>query len=173
MRDITKPKPSIETYSKDDLLQWERNYLKKGVTDGGLFSLFEIRLELLAREGGEFTGKAVVEAIRGLLAKSTTGLVTRARLFKALKPDLDWAGPESEALVVRALGSALHYCMTQDLPLYPCVVVAAPQAKLTQAAVQATHDLCARVGLDMGRDTEKFIEKHCKLVAKHLKKPLP
>ena len=157
-------KKSIEEYSDQELFNLENNYISKNLTEGGIFSLYEIRLEILNRGTKEFSGKFIVEKIIELIKNSEKNLITYGALWESLNPGKPWKGNDSQRRVGKYLGKAVYYCIQNRLPIYTCAVVNGNTNALTEKAIQNIFNECTRLGMDTGPIPGNFVENQMELI---------
>jgi hypothetical protein len=153
MRDITM----IEDESIKGLKNLEKNYMEKNRTEGGVYTLVEVRRELLRRNGGIHNGETVYKAIFALLTTSSSGFITYGELFVKLHNKL-WKGNGSQGLITKDLYAAIYYCVQNQLPILTSLVIRKDETQPTSEAMQNIYDCAKQSGIkDMPGSVEKFV----------------
>lgn len=122
-----------------------RNYRAKGLTEGGIFSLAEVLLELKRRKPIPFGVREVAAKIVELAQASHDGLVTYGEIWHAFRPNDPWQGHTNLRIVSDSLDRVIEY--RNRLPI------------LTVLAVTRICEECRDLGLTVGLDQNAFIEE--------------
>jgi hypothetical protein len=149
--DITE----IET---DRLADMERRYVEQGRTEGGPFTLYEIRGELQRRLPSPFDVREVARKIIELATENPGGTTTYGDLWRALLPGQPWQGNHSQQIIGNALGNVIAYCHQNNLPILTPLVVNAGAGALTDEAIANIADQCRRLGMDTRPNDRAFVE---------------
>lgn len=150
------PRP-VTHLTDGELASLEHNHISKGVTVGPLYTLREIRNELMRREARGYDGKHVTRTIMELCASSPHFVVTYGELYKALHPTEEWSAHGSLNKIKRSLGACILYCVENDLPIISTLVVRASDNDLSDGAKTNIYNTCERLGHDVGGDPEDFV----------------
>jgi hypothetical protein len=153
---------SISDLTDRQLDIWEANYRRAHKTEGGKYTLSEILLEKKRRKPSAFGVRELAVKIIELATLSEDGLVTYSDLWNAFRPDR-WTGHKSLAIMSDSLDRVIHYCVTNRLPIVTVLVVQKGTRTLSEKAICNIYDECRELGVDVGVDPSKFIDKQTKL----------
>lgn len=159
--------------STDRLRDMERRYVKQGVTEGGPYSLYEIRIELRRRLPSEFDVREVASQIIKLAQASPTKLTTYGALWKVLLPGRKWEANNSRRIIRNALGNVIAYCYRHRLPILTVLVINASEGALTEQAIANIAGECRDLGMDTGTDDHAFVESQVAASQTLIAKDLP
>lgn len=134
-----------------------RNYRAKGLTEGGIFSLAEVLLELKRRKPIPFGVREVAAKIVELAQASHDGLVTYGEIWHAFRPNDPWQGHRNLRIVSDSLDRVVEYCVRNRLPILTVLVVQAANRELSSQAVTRICEECRDLGLTVGLDQNAFI----------------
>jgi hypothetical protein len=124
---------NFAVYTDAQLANLVENYHKRNATTGPLGDIRDIKREQLRRQFGN-DGEYIVAAIQNLCRISADGQTTYKALYKYLYPELQWIGHKSVKIIMRALGAANLYCITNKLPIFTTPVVQSATHELSENA---------------------------------------
>ncbi len=151
----TKPIADVAT---SGLISFENNYLRLNKTQGGIYTLVEVRRELQRRQGGKHDGKTVYKTILALLSASATGYISYGQLFSKLHK-VQWVGNGSQQLLNKDLGAVVYHCVQNNLPIITSLIISATARQLTDQAKQNIYDCAQRLGItNMPSSVDIFID---------------
>jgi hypothetical protein len=150
---------TIRELSDDQLENLEQNYRKKGLTEGGKYSLREVLSEKLRRQGKNYTGRDVAKKILELAQSRGDGKVTYKELWKEYYPYKEWQGHASVSEVKAALGAAVNYCIESDLPLITSIVVQSGSGENSAEAKENMRKAAQEWGYPIHQTAEEFVNK--------------
>lgn len=151
------PRP-ISALSNDQLASFRRNYDAKGVETGGLYSLAEIKLELLRRTPSELDPRKVSSRIIELARGSEDGLVTYGELWQDFHPGATWRGNADQQVIGNALARVVAYCIDQGLPVVTALVVQKSGRKLSDQAIDNIFNEARDLGVETGPNARQFVD---------------
>lgn len=134
-------------------------YRKRGLTEGGPFSLSELLMEQRRRIKTEIPTVALVRKIVELARGSADGLVTYKELWTAFRPDEEWVGNKSQQIMGNALARVVEYCVRHQLPVLTVLVVKTGSRKLDPKAVSNICNDARDLGVTVGPDEGRFIDE--------------
>ena len=165
----------IQDKTDEQLKNLVNNYKRLEKTEGAIYSLAEVHLEIQRRLGKAYNGRDAALKIVDLARQSDDGLVTFLDLWKSFYPEQEWVGHKSVREVMTILGSAAYYCATFPGGPWPIVTAAVVQSSkrvVTRRAKENIFNAAKDCGLDTGSDIEGFyqiqLEGTKKLVASDL-----
>jgi len=100
----------IQDKTDEQLKNLVNNYKRLEKTEGGIYSLAEVHLEIQRRLGKAYNGRDAALKIVDLARQSDDGLVTFLDLWKSFYPEQEWVGHKSVREVMAILGAAAYYC---------------------------------------------------------------
>lgn len=139
------------------LTNLENNYLRMNKSEGGNYTLVEVRRELQRRQGGNYDGSTVFKKIIELASERATGFTTYGRLFSHLhnKP---WVGNGSQQLLNKDLGAVIYHCVQNELPIVTTLIIGGNQTQLTELAMQNIYDCAKHLGVkNMPSSAKAFV----------------
>ena len=151
------PRP-ISALSNEQLASFQRNYDAKGVDTGGLYSLAEIKLELLRRKPSDLDPRKLLSRIIELARCSKDGLVTYGELWQDFHPGKTWRGNADQQVIGNALARLVAYCIDQGLPIVTVLVVQKNGRKLSDQAIDNIFNEAKELGVETGADARVFVE---------------
>jgi hypothetical protein len=137
----------------------ERRYVERGLTEGGPYSLYEIRIELLRRLPKQFDVRHVAERIIELARSNPAQLTTYGALWQVLRPGEPWMGNNSQRIIGNALGQVIAYCHHHRLPILTVLVINAAEGGLTEQAITNIARECRDLGMDTGPNDRDFVDR--------------
>lgn len=149
---------SIQDLSAQQLNNLENNYLAKGVTVGGRYTLAEVRLEKLRRLPSTLDTVATAQRIIELANASDDGLTTYGELWASFNPDKPWKGNATQQIVGNALGRVTAYCITNKMPIITTLVVRSGSRTLSDEAIINITNEARGLGVETGSDPRVFVE---------------
>ena len=152
---------SIQDLTDRQLSNLVENYGRAGKTEGGKYSLAEVRLEQQRRLGKAYNGRDAALKIVDLAKKSDDGLVTYLDLWKSFYPEQEFKGHKSVREVMAILGAAAYYCAAfpgGPLPIVTAAVVQSSSRVVTRKAQENIFNAAKDWGLDTGHDVEAFYQ---------------
>lgn len=149
---------SIENLSDDELDTFIQNYRAAGRTEGGRYSLKELCTEQLRRNGRNYNGSDVVNAILKISRKSERGLVSYGNVWSHFYPDREWIGNNTQREVGNMLAAAIYYCALHKLPIVTCLVVRETEQQATENAKENIFRTARDCGVDTGPDIHAFYQ---------------
>ncbi len=165
----------IQDKTDEQLKNLVNNYKRLEKTEGGIYSLAEVHLEIQRRLGKAYNGRDAALKIVDLARQSDDGLVTFLDLWKSFYPEQEWVGHKSVREVMAILGAAAYYCAAfpgGSLPIVTAAVVRSSSRVVTRKAKENIFNAAKDWGLDTGSDIEDFyhsqLEGTKKLVASDL-----
>lgn len=150
---------SIEGISVDRLRDMERRYVERGLTTGGPYSLFEIRVELRRRLPSDFDVREVARKIIELARASPTQLTTYKAVWDSLLPGRPWKGNHSQQMMANAFGKVIAYCHRHQLPALTVLVVNGSKGTLTAKAILNIANECRELGMNTEPNDRAFVER--------------
>lgn len=150
---------SIAAIAKDRLLDMERRYVERGLTKGGTYSLFEIRIELRRRLPSEFDTREVAAKIIELARVNSNGVTTYKTLWDAMLPGRPWKGNNSQKIMANTLGKVIAYCHQNELPILTVLVINGSVGGLTDKAIANIAQECRDLGMDTGPNDHAFVDR--------------
>lgn len=135
------------------------NYEKRGVTEGGKYSLAECLLERMRRKESPIPHVELARAILRRAKESGDGRVTYLDLWKEFRPGVEWKGNASIRDVGQSLSRVIEYCVRNGLPLITVLVVQTGSRRLAPSAIQAIYDDARKLGVNVGAVPGEFVEK--------------
>lgn len=148
---------SIATLSNAQLENLERNYHKRGITEGGLYSLREVLNEKTRRVTGGLEGLEVVNLILDLCRTSSDGFATYADLWHALFPNQPWRGQSTVRDIMKILGEVISYCVANDLPILTALIVRSDTRQQSANAIENIYQCARDMGCTVGPCPETFV----------------
>ncbi len=165
----------IQDKTDEQLKNLVNNYKRLEKTEGGIYSLAEVHLEIQRRLGKAYNGRDAALKIVDLARQSDDGLVTFLDLWKSFYPEQEWVGHKSVREVMAILGGAAYYCAAfpgGPLPIVTAAVVQSSSRVVTRKAKENIFNAAKDWGLDTGSDIEDFYQSQLegtkKLVASDL-----
>lgn len=159
MTPLPKKALPITEVSTDRLRDMERRYVERGVTTGGPYSLYEIRIELRRRLPSAFEVREVASTIIKLARASPTGLTTYKAVWDALLPGQAWKGNHSQQIMANAFGKVIAYCHRHQLPALTVLVVNGSKGTLTDKAIINIANECRELGMNTEPNDRAFVER--------------
>lgn len=138
-------------------------YLKHGRTEGGVYTLAEVKLEMRRRSPNPFGVRETAAKILELSAASSDGLTTYGDLWRAFRPSEPWKGNASVAIMSGALDRVIAYCVDNRLPIISVLVVRTGSRALSDQAVQNIYEEVKSLGVDVGLDAAAFVREQAEL----------
>ena len=151
------PRP-ISALSNEQLASFQRNYDVRGVKTGGLYSLAEIKMELLRRSPSDLDPRKVSSRIIELARGSSDGLVTYGELWQDFHPGKTWRGNADQQVIGNALARVVAYCIDRGLPIVTVLVVQQNGRKLSGQAIDNIFNEAKELGVETGADARDFVE---------------
>lgn len=164
---------NIRELTDKQLTNLEKNYAAKGLTEGGPFSLAEVRIEKLRRLPTTIDTVALAKRIVELARQSEDGLVTYGELWHFFNPNQEWKGNATQQVLANALGRVVAYCVTRRLPIVTALVVRTGSRKLSPEAVANIYREAKELGVDTGPEPQLFVEEQCDAARKLTSFPSP
>jgi len=146
----------IQDMSDQELLNLQSNYQKRGVSDGGMFSLAEVNREIYNRTPSEKNGREVADLICSLLQKSGSEHITYKDIWIEIASNAAWQGNHSARIVGNALRVCISYCVENNYPILT-TLVRQGTGKITEDAIQNIYNEAKMLGVDVGLSPEKFV----------------
>jgi hypothetical protein len=148
---------ALEELTDREIENFVKSYEREAKTEGGIYSLAELRVEKLrrlpsARPPGEVTRFVIKNA-----SKSPSGTITYNELWNFLSPGVPWKGNHSIKIVGSTLGAAIAYCIKNKLPLVSTLVVRTGSRTLSDRAIEAIYNDAKAYGLNVGLDAKEFV----------------
>ncbi|HZQ00784.1 MAG TPA: hypothetical protein VFB13_14675 [Reyranella sp.] len=137
----------------------ERRYVEQGRTEGGPYTLFEIRIELRRRLPSTFDPRIVASKIVELAQANPNGLTTYKALWDVLRPGEAWKGHNSQTTLGNALGTVIAYCCQNRLPILTVLVINGSIGALTDKAIFNIAQECRDLGMDTAPNDRAFVER--------------
>lgn len=153
---MTRP---ISELSNEQLANFQRNYDAQGVQTGGLYSLAEIKLELLRRSPSNLDPRKVASRIIELARDSDDGLVTYGELWQDFHPGEVWRGNADQQVIGNALARVVAYCIDRGLPIVTVLVVQKSGRKLSDQAIDNIFNEARDLGVETGPSARKFVDR--------------
>lgn len=150
---------SIERLTEGQLSALEENYLRAKRTEGGIYSLSQVRLEKLRRNPSPFDIREVASRIIELARNSSDGLLTYGELWTSFRPNERWEGHKTLSIMSKTLGRVISYCVRNKLPILTVLVVQAANRQLSAAAIENIYNECRGLGVDAGSDSQAFVHR--------------
>jgi hypothetical protein len=150
-------KRAISEWKDDELSSLESRYRERGLTEGGVYTLAEIRLEQRRRSPNPFGVRETAVKILELAAASGDGLTTYGELWSAFRPNEAWKGNASVSVMSKALDRVIAYCVDNRLPIISTLVVRTGSRSLSDQAVQNIYEEVKALGVDVGLDAAAFV----------------
>lgn len=148
MTKITKDIQGIETKDLEDLA---RRYEERKLTEGGIFSLREVKIEL-ARRLAQHTipTRALFDFIVCGVAASPDHRLTYLEVWENFHPGQEWKGNHSIKIVGKALGAVIGYCHESHLPIVTVCVVQKGSGSLSEQAEENIFNEARAFGVNVG-----------------------
>jgi hypothetical protein len=148
----------LSELSDKEIQNFIKSYEREDKTEGGIFSLAELRVEKLrrfpsVRAPGEIFRFIVEEA-----STSPSGTVTYGKVWEFLKPQTPWQGNHSIRIVGSSLGAVIAYCVRHGLPLVSTLVVQSGSGKLSDRAVINIYNEANLYGRGVGLNADEFVQ---------------
>jgi hypothetical protein len=134
-------------------------YEERDLTEGGRYSLAELKLEQLRRVHSPLPHVEVARKIVELAEQSEDGLITYRDIWEAFRPGEPWRWPVSNNSVNPSLARVVEYCIRNQLPIPTVLVVQEGKRKLSPEAVQNIYGEARALGVDVGLDAEVFVDR--------------
>lgn len=149
----------IQDVPTDRLRDLERRYIEQGLSEGGPYSLHDIRIELRRRLPSDFDVRLVARQIIELARASATQLTTYKALWDSLLPGKEWKGNNSQRIMANTLGNVIAYCRLHHLPVLTVLVINGSKGALTDKAISNIARECRDLGMDTGPTDRDFVER--------------
>ena len=160
MAHINQPRANnFAFYTDVQLANLVENYRKRNATTGPLGDIRDIKREQLRRQFGN-DGEHVVAAIQNLCRISADGQTTYKALYKYLHPELQWIGHKSVKIIMRALGAANLYCISNNLPIYTTLVVQSATHELSENAANNIFNMYISLVGHVSETVDLFTLRH-------------
>lgn len=134
------------------------NYIKRGVENGGKFSLAELRLERIRRSKSPFPARDTAMTIVELAQLTDDGLVSYKQIWEQFRPGKTWTGNAPRSEMAKALAQVIAYCADNDLPVLTTLVVRGDSRSHSEQAVENIYNEARSLGFDVGSDAKAFVE---------------
>ena len=135
-----------------------KNYEDNGQDKGGIFSLAELKVEILRRTKSPFPAVEVARTIVSLSQRSTDGLVSYKQVWERFRPNAVWVGNAPRTEMAKALGSVIAYCIDKNLPILTTLVVQAGKRMHSEKAILNIYNEARSFGVDVGLDANAFVK---------------
>ena len=136
-----------------------RNYEADGRTEGGKFSLTDLRLEQQRRIKSPFPPRETALEIVRLAKASSDGLVTYKEVWQRFRPEQTWTGNAPRAEMAKALASVIAFCVDHDLPILTALVVRGDSRSHSEDAVMNIYREANELGVKVGIDAQAFVRR--------------
>jgi hypothetical protein len=154
---------SLRSQTKSGIESLIKNYLDKGRTEGGRWTLHEAQRELQRREGTNYSGLDATRNIIKLAQQSEDGLTTYMEVWREFYPDQDWTGHGTQQQAKAILAAAISYCVDHQLPIVTTAVVSKGDRQASELAKKNIYKEVEKLGVDTGPDVEAFYEEQLRL----------
>lgn len=150
---------AIEDLTNEQLKTLEENYVRANKTEGGKYSLYEVRVERRRRSPSPFETRQVAQKIIEMARNAPDGLVTYGAIWKAFRPNEKWVGHNPRSIMSNTLGRVISYCVRNRLPILTVLVVQASTKRLSPEAIKNICEECQSLGVDIGPDRQTFVDQ--------------
>ena len=150
---------NIESWNDKQIASVIARYRKRGLTEGGPFSLADLLMEQRRRIKTEIPPVALARKIVELARESDDGLVTYKELWIQFRPDEAWVGNKSQQIMGNALARVVEYCVRHQLPILTALVVKTGSRTLDPKAVSNICNDARDLGITVGPDEARFIDE--------------
>ena len=153
----------LSSWGDDKIERMIANYREKGVTEGGVVSLAELLVAQRRRIKSEIDTVALAKAIVTNAKAAADGLTTYKDLWTQFRPGESWVGNKSQQIMGKALSRVVGYCVDHRLPILTVLVVQSGSRTLDPKAVANIVNDARDLGVEVGPEPEKFIERQREL----------
>lgn len=147
----------IQDLKNEQLANLQANYLKRNATEGAIYTLAEVKIEMMRRLPNPFGVRETAVKIVEMAQASSDGLLTYGELWKAFRPNEPWKGNASGTIMANALGRVAAYCVDNKLPILTTLVVRTSGRKLSPEAIENIYAAAKEWGVDTGPDAKAFV----------------
>lgn len=163
----------LERWEIDKIKRMIANYEDKGATKGGVFPLAELHLELRRRIKSDISPVNLAHSIVARAAAAPDGLATYKELWTEFRPGEEWVGNKSQQIIGNALSRVVGYCVRHGLPILTVLVVKTGSRILDSAAVANICNEARTLGVTVGPEPDKFIDRQRELARSVVHAALP
>ena len=156
-----RDKMIIQELTDKQLSNLVENYRRAGKTEGGKYSLAEVRLEQQRRRGIAYNGRDAALKIIELAKASNDGLVTFLELWQSYYPGKKWVGMKCKRQVMQILEAASYYCAKAPggpIPIVTAAVVKSATRDVSQRSKDNIYNAARERGVETGHDVEAFYQ---------------
>lgn len=150
---------ALSDLTEQQLNAFIRNYEGQGKSEGGKFSLSELRLEKLRRLKSPFLPRETAATIVRLAHSAPDGLVSYKAIWEVFRPNGVWTGNAPRAEMAKALASVIAYCVDNKLPILTTLVVRADSRSHSDDAVANIFNEAKALGVDVGLEPHAFVRR--------------
>lgn len=152
-------KRELSEYSPRELQSFIRKYEDAGLLEGGVYTLAELKLELLRRNPSPKSPREIFQFIVEHTGKHPAGNVTYGEVWSFLFPDAEWQGNHSGKTVGNALGTVIAYSVRHGLPIVSTLVVRSGSRRLSTQAIQNIYNEAKLYGVEVGLSPKEFVDR--------------
>ena len=163
----------LGSWDVDKIKRMIANYEGKGATEGGIFPLSKLHLELRRRIKSDISPVELAHSIVARAAAASDGLVTYKELWTEFRPGKEWVGNKSQQIMGNALSRVVGYCVRNGLPILTALVVKTGSRTLDPAAVANICNEARTLGVTIGPEPDRFIDRQRELARSVVLAALP